>query len=107
MPCIFSPTARQTADGANGHVVIADDLAGQPDAGQPARVQHVLFRGRHRGRLAVDELDSTRGTARIAAARVELVDLGVLFEGEDETLTRFDVHRRMTFYRQFWHLAII
>jgi hypothetical protein len=50
------------------------------------------------GRFAGDELDPARRTARLAAARVQLIDLGVLLERQDQALPQRDVERSNRFH---------
>ena len=44
---------------------------------------------------------------RVAAASVEDVDLGVLFDGKHEPLAGFHVNRRVSFYSESGHSVII
>src|SRR5437899_3290042 len=85
-PRVRASAAFEPADRADGHVVVAHDLAGETDAGQPARVQYVLLGRRRHGRLPGDELDAARRAPRVPAARVKLIDLHVLFEREHHAL---------------------
>src|SRR4030095_13526370 len=53
---VLAAAARQPADGADAHVVVAQDLAAQPDAGQAAGRQDVPLGYRHSVGLAGQEL---------------------------------------------------
>jgi len=86
MPRIFSPAARQTADGANRHVLIAKDLAAQPDARQASRRQYVAFGDSHVVRLAVEELDAACRAARVPATGVQLINSRILLKSQNEPL---------------------
>src|SRR5262249_11548927 len=106
-PGIWTAAAREATDRADSHVVIAHDLARKTDAGQAARIQHMLLgRGHHR-RLPRNELDAARRAARVAAAGVGLVYLHVLFEGENHSLSLLDFDRWVSFDRQFGHPEMI
>jgi hypothetical protein len=85
-PCILPPTAGKPTDGADGHVVVAQNLAAQPDAGQLSSGQYVAFRDGHARWFAGDELDAARGAAGMSAAGVKLIDSGVLCQGQDKPL---------------------
>ena len=82
---VGAAAAFEAADRAHRHVVIADDLAGQPDAGHP-RAFSTCFSAAVIVGLAVDELDAARRAAGIAAAGVELVDVDVLLEARTRRL---------------------
>src|SRR5438874_11792087 len=58
----------RAADDADGHVVVAEDLAAEAHAGDALGGQDVLLGGGHPVRLAADELDAAGGAAGIAAA---------------------------------------
>src|SRR5688572_4578621 len=99
--------ALEPADGLDGHVLVACDLTRQPHTCQALFGQLHLFRLRHPRGLAADELDAARGAARVATARMQDIDPGVLFDGIDESLTRFDVHAAKTFYGQCRHVGMV
>jgi hypothetical protein len=101
--CIFSSAAGQPADRADVHIVIAYDLAAQPDAGEAARLEHIAFGYSHALRLAFQEFDAARSTACMTAARMELVDSGVFFQREDESLTGRHFELAGAINGQFWH----
>jgi len=67
---------------ARSHVVIAQNLAGEPDARQFTGGQAFLFRHSHLRWFAVDELDPARGAAGIASARVKDVHIRILLDRE-------------------------
>jgi hypothetical protein len=77
-PSILSTAARQPADGSDGHVVVADDLAAESHAGQAAGGQNALFGSGHPLRLARDKFHPACRTSGVAAAGVELVDFGFI-----------------------------
>jgi hypothetical protein len=83
---VFASAARQATLGANRHVLIANDLAAQADAGQAARRKHVSLGNRHAFRLALDELDAACRTPRIPAAGVQLIDPGIMLERQNQPL---------------------
>ena len=78
--------SRQPADRAHGHVVVADDLTRQAHAGQASLFQPRLLGLRHPLRLAADELDSAGRAARVAAAGVQDIDMGILLDRKHEAL---------------------
>ena len=85
-PGIRTAAALEAADRADGHVVVAENLARQPHAGESAAFEGGDFGLRLPLRLAGDELDAAGRAARVAAARMELIDAGILFEGEHQSL---------------------
>jgi hypothetical protein len=103
---IGTAAALEPADGADGHVVVADDLAREPGAGHAARRQHVLLGDRHPIRLPLDELDAAGRAPGVAAAGVQDVHAGVLLDGEHEPLAGVHVHRSVTFDRQPGHAQV-
>lgn len=86
--------------------MVAEDLARQPDAREALRGKPISLGHGHRRRFPVEELHATRGAARVSAAGVEDVDLGVLFDGEHEALAVGHVHCSETFNREFGHQAL-
>ena len=96
----------ETTDGADGHVVIAEDLAREPDAGQPALGEPLLFRRGVTGRLSLDELHAACRAAGISSARVQDIDLRVLLDCEHEALFCGHVERAVSVDRQFWHVLL-
>ena len=70
---IISARAGEEADRFHRHVVVADDLARQAEAGvgvEAAGGEEVLLGLGYAVRFALDELHSTGRTARVPAARV-------------------------------------
>ena len=53
--------------------------------------------------LAVDELDTARRAPRVAAARVQDVDAGVLLDGEHQALAFRHGDTSVAFHCQYWH----
>ena len=80
--------------------MVADHLTRKPGTAHAFRRQHLPLRLRHARRLPVDELHATGGTARVAAAPMEDVDLRVLLDGEHETFPVGHVNRSKPFDRQ-------
>ena len=97
------PASREAADGADGHVLVAEDLTRQPDARKLAAFEGGQLGLRVGIRLAAQEFDPARRTARISPARMELVDSGVLFERKDKSLSVGHLERAHAFHSQFWH----
>ena len=105
LAAILLPTISQARDRAHSHVVIAQDLARQSNAGRIFRRQHAPLGDGHRFGLARDELDAARGAAGVAPAGVQHIDLRVLLDREHETLSWNDLDRFETFDCQLWHLG--
>jgi hypothetical protein len=99
MAGVFASAAGEAADGPHFHVVIAEDLATEAHAGEAARGEHVAFGDGHAGGLAADELDAASRAARMTAARVELIDSGVLLERPDQPFACGNIKLTDTFYR--------
>jgi hypothetical protein len=87
VPRVFSSAPCQTADCTNRHVVIANDLTTQPDSRQTPRREHIAFGDGHAVGLAVEELDAARGTARVTATGMQLIDSRILLESQNQPLT--------------------
>ena len=66
--------------------MVADHLARQPHAGRALGGEHLPLGDGHARRLALDELDAAGRAARVAAARVQHVDVRILLDGQHETL---------------------
>ena len=99
--------AFQPADRAHRHVVVANRLTRQSDAGRVFRRQHRLFGNRHPLGLTSDEYDATRRAAGVPAAGMEDIDLRVLFDGENQPLPGFDFEGPELFDGEFWHLRFV
>ena len=80
--------AFEAADRADGHVVVAEDLAGQPHAVQRSSSQRRDLGLRLPLRFAVDELDAAGRAPRVAATGMELVDPGVFLSARTRRLFR-------------------
>lgn len=104
---VGASTAFQPADRANGHVVIARNLARQADASESAGGQPVALGNGVSGRLAFDELDTARRASRIAAAGVQHVNRGILLDRQYEALPHRNIERSVSFDSQFRHRASI
>ncbi|HUR36017.1 MAG TPA: hypothetical protein VM032_19575 [Vicinamibacterales bacterium] len=87
--------------------MIAHDLAGQPNPGQAASGQTLLFGGGVRHRLAFDELDTARRAAGISAAGVQDIHVQIVLNRENEPLSIWDLNRPEPFHSQFWHTPTI
>ena len=90
---VFASRAGQAADGSDAHVVVAQDLAGEAQAGggdQAPGGEDFFFGLSHGLGFAGEELDSAGGAACVAAAGVELVDAGFVGEGVDQALVLGD-----------------
>jgi hypothetical protein len=93
----------EAADGADGHVVVAHDLAGQAGVGHPLRSKNLALGRRPARWLSFDELDAAGGAPRVAAARVQDIDARILLDRQDESFAIVDVNRSESFNRQFRH----
>jgi len=80
------------ADRAHGDVVVAEDLAAEAHAGQPAGGQDGFFRLGHLGRLAGHKLDAAGGAACVPPAAMQNIYTRI-FDSEHEFLSfrRFDL----------------
>ena len=101
------PLPVEAADGAHGHVVVAQNLAGQAHAGEPAFLKLGRFCFRHLRRLPIDELHAARRAPGVAAARVQHVHLRVLFDRQHEPLSLRHVDRPESLNRQLWHVSLL
>ena len=104
---VRSAAAGQPADGADRHVVVAENLATEPDARQPLGGQDVPFGDGHPLGFAGHKLDPAGGAARVAAAGVELVHMGLVFQGQDQALVQRDLELSDSFDRQARHDCIL
>jgi hypothetical protein len=82
VPHVLSSAACQTADDADRHIVITNDLAAQPDAGQASRWENVALGDSHAGGLTFEELNAARRATRISATGVQLVNSRILLQGQ-------------------------
>jgi hypothetical protein len=76
--------SRQPTDGAHRHVVIAENLATEPNPSRPFGRQCRNLRGRPARRLSSNEFDSARGASRVAATGMQLIDVGFVFQSQHE-----------------------
>ena len=83
--------------------MIADALAGEPDAADALPRQHVAFGDGHLIGFAFDEFDAARSATRVAAARVQDVDSCILFDREHEALACFYLDTGKSFNGELWH----
>jgi hypothetical protein len=99
--------AFEAADGPDGHVVIARNLAREADAGEAFGGQALLLGQRHAGGLAVDELDAAGGAAGIAPAGVQDVYLSVLLDRQHQPLIFRNVYRCISLDCECGHPGIV
>jgi four helix bundle protein len=104
---IGSSAAGEAADGANRHLVIADNLAGQAHARETFLCEPGLFSNRHSIRFAADELNAAGCAAGIAAAGMQDVHAGILFNRKHEALAIFNVNGSKAFHGQHRHAAML
>jgi hypothetical protein len=107
---VFAARAFEAADDFDGHVVVAEDLATQADAGHGSQASggHDVFFGLGHGfGVAGDELDAAGGAAGVAAAGVELVGLGFVGEGVDEAFAGGDFKVAEVFDGKLGHGAMV
>lgn len=97
MAGVLAAAAGKTADGANRHVAVALDLAAQPHAGQAPRGEYVALSDSHAGCFAGEKFDSAGRTTGMAAAGVELIDAGVLRQGQNQPFARGDLELARSF----------
>jgi hypothetical protein len=96
--------AREPANRADAHIMVANDLATQPNgAEQATSFEHIFFGDRHLVRFASDELNAAGRAAGIPAASVELIDLGLVLQSQDQPLAGGHVESSTVFHRQFRH----
>jgi len=95
--------AGQAADAPDGHVPVADDLTAETHPGQALGLEDLLLGFRHLVRLAGEELDPARRAAGVPAAGVELVDPGLVDQGQDEALPGRNLELADPFDRQQRH----
>src|SRR3954468_18809745 len=101
---VGTATAFQAADRADLHVAIAGHLTRQPDADGPLRHHPLPLGDGHSRRLSLDELDTAGGAPRVAAARVQDVDMCVLLDRKHQPLAALDIERSESLNRQLWHV---
>src|SRR5262245_53017712 len=94
---------RQAADDADRHVVIAEDLAAEPDAARALGGQRRLFGDRHARGLAGHEFDAARRAPSVAAAGMQLIDVRFVLERENESFVLRYGKRPGSFDSQDWH----
>jgi hypothetical protein len=83
---VLAAASSQAADGADGHVVIADDLAAQSDARQSSSCHYIALGDGHLVRLTFDKLDTARRAAGVSAAGMQLIDPRILLQGQNQSL---------------------
>jgi len=84
--CILATAASEAACSPYGHVMVANNLAAETNAAQAARCQYISLGDRHLRRLAADELNAARRAARVSATSMQLIDPGVLRQGQHQSL---------------------
>src|SRR3954465_10899010 len=85
-PGVLAAAAGQAADGTHRHVVVTGNLATEPHAGNALGAQDCFLGRRHLVRFPGEELDTTGRAAGVPAAGMELVDLGLICQGQHEAL---------------------
>jgi hypothetical protein len=103
LAAVDSSAARETANDANGHVVVAVDLATEPSTGYLAGTQAILFGLGHPRRFTGDELDAASGAFRVTAAGVKLILAGVLHQGQNQAFSLGNRELANTFNSQNGH----
>jgi hypothetical protein len=106
VPRVLAAAASQPADGPHRHVLIAKNLTTQPNTRQSARRQHVSLSNRRPAGFPRDKLDATRRTARVAAARMQLINSRVLLESQDQPFPLRDLEFSDTLDRKFGHVSL-
>jgi hypothetical protein len=79
---IFSSAPGKPADRAYSHIVITENLTAQSDPSKAARFQHIALRDGHPWRFTRHKLNSAGGAARVSAASMQLINTGILLQGE-------------------------
>jgi hypothetical protein len=99
--------AGEPTNGANGHVVVAQDLAAQPHAGQSASGQDRLFGDGHLRWLARHELHPAGRTPGVAAAGMELIDLRLIFQRQYKSFVLRNLEFPYSVNSQFRHRSFL
>lgn len=84
--------------------MVAEDLAGQADAGQPACRESIALGDGLGGRFPFDEFHTTGRAPGVPAAGVKLIDVRVLFEREDEAFSLRDLDGPESFNSELGHI---
>jgi hypothetical protein len=88
--------------------MVADGLARETHFSyEVPHVQHYELRLGHRLGLALQVLDAAGGAPRVAAADVHDVNACVLFYGEHQPLTTFDVEGPRAFHLHSGHSLLL
>src|SRR5687768_14938512 len=101
MSCVLAATSRQAADGTHGHVMVAQDLAAQPDSRQTSGCQHVPLGDRHLVWLRLYKFDSASGATSVSATGMQLIDPRILLESQHQSLALRNLKRPYTFHIKF------
>ena len=96
--------ACQTADALDRHVAVAEDLATQPHAFQPARGEQVFFGLGHLVWLAGKKLHPAGCAAGVPAAGVKLVHPGILLQSQHQPFAFHNVKIAYSIHGQFGHV---
>jgi hypothetical protein len=83
---VDAAAAGQATDRSDRHVTVAGDLAAEANAAEPSRSQDTFFRRGHLRRFTGKELHPAGGAASIAAASVQLIDMGFIFQCQHQAL---------------------
>lgn len=103
LPAVCAAAAGETTDHADGHVVVARDLATEASPFHFPGSQAVMFRLGHASGFARDEFDATGGTLGVPAARMQLVLSSIFSQCQDQTLSLRNSKLTNTFYGQYGH----
>jgi hypothetical protein len=101
---VFSAAAGQPAYRAYCHIVITEDLTAQSDLSKATRFQYIAFRDGHSWRFTLHKFDSAGGAARVSAASMQLINAGILLQGEHQPFAGGDVKSANIFHGQLWHI---
>ena len=103
---VGTAAARETADRADLHVVVADDLTGESDTDGAFRREYLALGDGHSRGLSLDKFHTARRASRVAAARVQDVDFCILLDRQHQAFAVLDIKRSEILNRQFGHVAL-
>lgn len=104
---IRTPRSLEAADRADCHVVIAQNLARQPDSGKPSRGKAFPLSDRHTRRFSLDELHAAGCAAGVPPAGMQNIDVRILFDGEHEAFVACNIDRSKSFNGKCRHQSIL
>jgi hypothetical protein len=85
------------------HILVAEDLAAEPNSGDTTLSEDRLFGHRHLVGLPRSEFHSAGGAASLSAAGMKLVGACLLTQGCGQALARGHFELPNPFDGQFWH----